>query len=396
MRLSALFFFLLCSLALQAAELTEEQALQRGMVRLQEIFDAQRHEALGRAAAAGRWDNPEIEYSREGLDLSDGDSEERLFWLRQRVDFSGRKGLQRDAARQQAQADIARAELDFRELQANIRLRFYRALAAAAETDITQGYRKRLEQLTEFTRERFEAGDVSRYDLMRLERELALIDSEWLQASAAARATRQQLLAFIGGESAKPAGPLLPPPTDEVNIEDLLRGHPRLQALQAEAESESLSAAAARRKQWPEFTLGVGRREVAEPGFEADGNALSLGVEVPIFDRGNGEAKAATSRARQRRLEYELAAITLAADLRSALESLEAQRQAAQGLEQALTDDASSLSAIANEAYQAGELSTMELIDAYRSEMELRRRFIARALDARLTFIEIQRLRKTP
>ncbi|MCW8193647.1 TolC family protein [Proteobacteria bacterium 005FR1] len=396
MRLPFLSFLFLCSFALQAGELTEAQAVQRGMVRIQEIFDAQRREALGRADAAGRWDNPEIEYSREALNLSDGDSEERFLWLRQPIDPSGRKGLQREAARQQARAEIARAELNRRDLQADIRLRFYRALAAADDARVAGGYRQRLEQLTGFTRERFEAGDASRYDLMRLERELALINSEWLQSSAAAQAARNRLLALIGGEPADPAGRLLPLATETIAVEDLLRQYPGLQALEAEAESESLSAEAARRKKWPELTVGVGRREVEEAGLENDGNTVSLSVEVPVFDRGQGEAQAAASRARQRRLDYELAAAALIADLRSALESLDAQRRAAQSLESALSDGAMSLSAIAEEAYQAGELSTMELIDAYRSEMDLRRRFIERALDARLTFIELQRLREEP
>lgn len=396
MRLRLVPLLLLWSVSLQAQELSEKQAVERGMVRIEEIFEAQRREALGRAAATGRWENPELEYSREALDLADGDSEERFLWIRQQVDPSGRKGLQRDAAQQQARAEIARAELNRRDLQADIRLRFYRALAAAGEAVLAGGYRQRLEQLAGFTRERVEVGDASRYDLLRLERELALINSEWLQADAEARAMRQRLTALIGGESAEPAGQLLPPATHNVSVEDLLRQHPRLQALQAEAESESLSAEAARRKKWPEFTVGVGRREVEEPGFAGDGNAISLGVEVPVFNRGQGEAQAATSRARQRRLEHELAASTLAADLRTALDTLEAQREAAQTLENVVAEEASSLSAIAEEAYQAGELTTMELIDAYRSEMELRRRFIARALDARTTFIEIQRLREMP
>ncbi|MGQ9424363.1 TolC family protein [Gilvimarinus sp. DZF01] len=366
------------------------------MVRLEEIFETQRREALGRAAAAGRWDNPEIEYSREAIDLAGGDSEERFFWIRQPLDPSGRKGLQREAARQQAQADIAHAELNRRDLQADIRLRFYRAVAAADESGIAGDYRERLQELTEFTRERFEAGDASRYDLMRMQRELALVNSQWLQSSAAARAAKQTLFALIGGEPGEPAGQLLPPAVENITVDSLLRQHPRLRALKAEAESESLNAKAARRKKWPEITVGVGRREVEEAGFESDGDTVSLGVEVPIFDRGRGEAQVAESRARQRGLEYELAATTLAADLRSALESLQAQRGAARGLENTLADGATSLSAIAEEAYQAGELSTMELIDAYRSEMDLRRRFIERALDARLTFIEIQRLREEP
>ena len=51
------------------------------------------------------------------------------------------------------------------------------------------------------------------------------------------------------------------------------------------------------------------------------------------------------------------------------------------------------LGMIAEAAYGGGAINIMELIDAYRTELDTWRTFIDRALDARETFIQLQRLR---
>jgi outer membrane protein, heavy metal efflux system len=61
-------------------------------------------------------------------------------------------------------------------------------------------------------------------------------------------------------------------------------------------------------------------------------------------------------------------------------------------LERGLRRPADSLAAIAEAAYEAGEIGMTELIDAHRSELALRRESIERALDARKAYVEWQLL----
>lgn len=391
-----IFSFLFLVIASPAHALTEAQAVERAMSagNIQTLLEAGRTEAEGRIKAAGRWDNPEIEYSQEGLESPNGDSEERFWWLRQRLELAGSKGLQRDAAREQAQAGYARTALRRRDLVRDVRSRFYDALAAEETVQTLARYQARLKELASFVQQRVAAGDASRYDQLRLEQELALVEGDALTARADANAAREQLLALIGGEAGELTGAVLPPDIADPPLEQALRDHPLLQALEAESESQALTAEAARREAWPEVTVGIGRREADEPSFEADGNTFSLGVEIPLFDRGSGEAQIASSRARQRRSEYALAAAQLRADFRSTRQRLEAQRRAAIGLQSAVSDG--SLAAIAESAYGAGEVSIMELIDAHRTALATRQAFVKRALDARNTFIQLQHLRGQP
>jgi outer membrane protein TolC len=348
--------------------------------------------AEGNAAAAGRWANPEVEFSQESLDLSAGDSEERFFWIRQRLNVAGVHGLERDAADRMRTAEAARIEFSQREIARDIRRLFYEALAAEQESQTINAWRGRLAELTSSVERRAAAGDASRYDHLRLARELALIRGQALDLEAAVESARDRLFSLIGGQPAALDGTLLPPSADGQAAADVVAGHPLLNALEAEASSVALSAKAAAREGWPEITVGVGRRELDQPGGDADGNLVMLGVEVPIFDRGDGKQYAAESRARRLRAERALAANRLAADARSVQREIRARRDAV-SLLQADGENPYSLSIIAESAYAEGEIGVMELIDAHRADLAAALEANARAQAARESYIELQMLR---
>lgn len=389
-----LLFSLFACGAVHAAALTEADAVKRGMAQpdIVALLDARRGIAAGNAASAGRWANPEIEYSREALDLPGGVSEDRFLWIRQRLNIAGVHGLERDAAARLRVAEDARTEFAAREIAADIRALFYETLATDARAQVLAAWHERLQELVTAVTNRATAGDASRYDQLRLERELALIRGEMLDAKAKAESARDRLFSLIGGEPVALQGYLLPPSMDAAVVTDVLTSHPLLKALDAEAGSAVLSAKAARREAWPELTVGVGRREFAEPGFD-DGNVLSLGVTVPLFDRGTGEARAADSRARRLTAERALTEARLAADTRATVRALEARREAALALKNVGVAEPDSLAAIAESAYAAGEIGVMELIDAHRTELAAHRESVDRALAARDAYIELQLLR---
>jgi outer membrane protein TolC len=389
--------FAVCLLASGVAGsqvLTESEAVTRGLAQedVRELLSARRDIAAGNTAAAGRWANPEIEYSRENLDLPGGESEDNFFWIRQRLNIAGVHGLERGAAERLQTAETSRTEFAEREVARDIRRLFYAALAAEEESQTINAWQSRLEELTAAVERRVAVGDASRYDYLRLARELALIRGEAFDIEADAESSRDRLFSLIGGDSAALSGTLLPPSASDEIAADIVADHPLLRALDAEAGSAAFSARAAAREAWPEVTVGVGRREFEEPGLDADGNLVMLGVEVPLFDRGDGKQFAAESRVRRLRAERTLTANRLAADARSVLREIEARRNAALLLWSG-NDEPESLSGIAEAAYGEGEISVMELIDAHRADLAAQRQAVARAQAARESYIELQMLR---
>lgn len=397
LRLTAAAVCLLANGTVFAQALTEAEAVARGLAQadVQAMLAARLDVAEGNAAAAGRWANPEVELSQESLGLPGGDSEDRFLWIRQRLNVAGVYGLERDAADRMRAAEAARTEFSRREIARDIRRLFYEALAAEQESQTINAWRDRLAELTSSVERRVAAGDASRYDHLRLARELALIRGQAFDLEAAAESAHDRLFSLIGGQPAALDGTLLPPPADGQAAAEVIADHPLLIALDAEASSAALSARAAAREAWPEVTVGVGRRELDQPGGNADGNLVMLGVEVPIFDRGDGKQYAAESSARRLRAERALAANRLAADARSVQREIRARRDAV-SLLQADGEEPYSLSIIAESAYAEGEIGVMELIDAHRADLAAALEAQARAQAARESYIELQMLRGGP
>jgi cobalt-zinc-cadmium efflux system outer membrane protein len=220
--------------------------------------------------------------------------------------------------------------------------------------------------------------------------ELARARSALAEARARQQAERAQLFALIGGDPETLGGALLPPAAERGDPD--LEQHPQLQMLAALEQSATLSARAARRAAWPEVSLGIGRKTLDEDDYSADGNAVALSVEIPLFDRGQGEAGRARGRVHEYVADHALTRTRLRAQ-RSALQTtLAAQRESARGLRQVMTRGEGSLGDLAESSYGAGELGVMELLDAWRTELETRLQYLDTARAARATLIQLQNL----
>lgn len=388
-------FMLLGSVSVHA-ELTEFKAIEQGLTQshIQNLTDARLEQARGKYRAAGRWDNPELEYSQENLELPSGRSEETGWWLRQRLNISGSKGLERDAAALAQQAAEAQALLERRQWRADIRNRFYTALYARSRAQTLADHLLRVQRIATVIEQRRAAGDASRYDRLRITQELVRAQSAYAEAQAEQQTQRQRLLSLIGGRPDSLAGSLLPPAVEpgDAAQEQAIEQHPQLQMLAALKQSALLSAKAAERDAWPEVSVGIGRKTLDEAGYSADGSTVALSVEIPLFDRSQGETQRAHGLVHEYAADYALAYRRLRSDNLALRTSLAAQRESAEALQRAATMDDSSLGAMAEASYEAGEMNVMELLDAYRAELDTRLQYIDSARAARATFIQLQQL----
>ena len=387
MRSLVLGLLLLNNLAL-ATDLTEWAAVDRALQQPDIATQLEARRALARSEMerVGRWDNPQVEYARETLDTP-GSNEETVYLLRQRLNIAGVKGLERQSARTALNATEAQLESRKREIISEIRLLFYQAIATAEQHRTLQTWHQRLDKLTQDLRVRTAAGDTSRYDQARLERELALLTGELLQARSEAESAEDHLLLLVDMETASPTGDLLPPAPTRVVTPAIIDNHPSLHALRAKADSAAIDQKAAKRARWPDITLGLGQREVIDGGLKADGHVVSVAVDIPLFDRAQGEASAAGHRSRLLRAEHALEEHHLMAQARRIQRDWSAQREAAIALQQSNTH---SLIPMAEAAFTAGEINAMELIDAYRTEIAGRQALIHRSLAARQAYIQWQ------
>ncbi|MEL6709294.1 MAG: TolC family protein [Pseudomonadota bacterium] len=373
--LSIAFCALPASVYAQTA-LTEEAAIQRA---LQQEGVAERDDADLRAASAetdiiGPLANPDFEVGYEG-----GSESEWQVRVVQPIDLYGVRSARRDAARADAVAAGGDIERRRHLLVAEVRASFVRCAAGFGQLAIWERYVERLEEAERVSTERASAGDAAGYDVRRVRVQLSAARAERLRTRGERDANCALLSALTGVPD--PQVPL--EAITDLDTATQIRERPDLVAQQRRVDAARYRVSAARRARLPQLALGAGARRV-DDGFSTDyGPVISVGISLPIWNGGGAAVR--RQEAFRASLEADLAIATrqIAAEQNAARSRALSAREAATAAMQT-RDDASRLGTIADTAYQSGEVSVVELLDAYEAERDADLLVISLALDAAL------------
>lgn len=352
---------------LAAQPLTESHAIERALAQpeLGALGEANRAEAEARVSGVRRFDNPEVEVSRESASGSGRDETEWRLGVVQPIDISGRRSRLRAAAR----AELGAVEYDTarrrQERTGQVRRAYASCAAAVEKVRITVRFVERLREAERIVSARASAGDTAVYDLRRLRVEARTAEAQTARQEGEVRAECATLAALTGDAAARPTASLallasgLRPAAAAAVRPDLAAREQRLTAAGEQVK-------AAERARLPDLAIGVGVLHVQSNEGSATGPAVSLGMRLPLFDGGGAAVAEARARLRAREAELGLArrevdAAVAAAEARSAA-ALEAAERA-----QSAAEDARRLGPIAEAAYQGGEGGVVELVDALRA-----------------------------
>ena len=333
------------------------------------------------------WQNPAVQYSREGAGFTE------FLQVEQALPAFGLRGaLTRLGVTATAAAE---AERDARlwELRADARRAVAHLHAAQGRREMADAVARDTVRLVDILRTREREGEGSRFDRVRAEQELREAEMA-ATAAAIAKADALAMLSTLlpsdvhvmtiaaGGIRAVPVQPV-------EELEARARtSRADLRALQLAAERTDLEAGATRKARGPAPTLFGGlKRSDTENGRES-GGLFGVNLTVPLFDRGARDT--ARWAAERTRLEAEREALIHATtrEIHRAADSL-GRRQAALA-----ADDpgaSAALAEMAEVAYREGEVGILELLDAVRTTARARLRTIELELDARLAAIALER-----
>lgn len=254
--------------------------------------------------AAGLWANPALRLERQSGPFQDQSKGSQDFLsIEVPLTLSGRAGLERDAARgrvdaagfdaQQARASVAREAIDV----------FIDVVATTRRLRGIDEERARLAVVVAAARRRADAGEAAVATALRLELELAHVDD-------AVAATRADLTGAIRHAEALIGGPA-PAFADElpsVALATSTQEPAAVLALQQRSSAAQLDEDAAGRRVIPDIIVGGGP-SLLNTGSDAFafGYLLTVGVELPVFDRGQGDV----ARARAARLAFDAERVAL-------------------------------------------------------------------------------------
>ena len=371
--------------------ITLDEALSRAEVQSPAAQRIQRQVDVARAevVASGLWATPEIFGSRE----ESAGEVERSVGLTLPIPLGGRPGLEKEAARIALRATQSEATLSRLELRARVREAFIDLLSSQERTAILEAGLEQLDDLVSILRLREERGEGSGFDRMRADWERAAIAVQATDAGAQIERSRSVLASLVSlpsqGLTAKgtlePAGPLAF--LDSLFGMTTSRGD--LLALDERIRRAEILGKSARRRRVPGLSLTAGARNTEEGGVDDTGPTLGLSLAIPLFDRGQGEHATAVAEAGLLQALREERRREVRADTEVAYASVSAARRNEKSF--AAIGDPSELVSIAQAGYEGGVMIILELLDAYRTSLEMHLRMIDLRTSARQAEVELDR-----
>ena len=335
---------------------------------------------------AGALPNPTVSYGRftpssGARTLFDGSHQQQTT-----VDLplliGGQRGARIEAAEQGLSAARARVGLAVNDLALRAADLFVGLQAAQEKVSVLEDSIAEIKRVVEIVSGRLNSGAASRYDLTRVEVELAGMNARLADARTELADRSAGLAALLGAPGWRPGASGTPAPTGLSTSavewrQSMISSNPQIVAARREEEAAQAAVKRTERERWPVPVLSVGRTWTGDPFGAA--NFVGLSTEIPLSDARRGAmAKAAADlRAAQRRRE----AIESEADveLRRLVEALAQRSAALERFRQDVSERIPALKRMAEDAYRLGRGSLLELIDSARSR-----------LDARLTEIDLR------
>lgn len=336
--------------------------------------------------------NPSVSATFEGAGRTD------FFVLEQELMLNGRRTLLRQAGNSTVKVAEAVAEHALHQEEARVRRAFFRLIYAQMRKEAIEVSVSELELLIRQLREREEAGEGSKFDRLRAEREVVERRIESAEADAVVLEMRA-VLASLLGERVNPdalavRGTLDPGfvlPALSQALTDGLEARSDYKIESERLEQLRLEAEAADRLRIPNPVVAGGLKRAEVGDRYLTGPVISVSVDLPLFakgqiDKGLAEAKADRARARRRVLESRILA-----DVRASHDSVRLRRQIAETHRMQSGELARELLEIARIAYREGELDIPELLNTLRVDQQTRLRQLELQAAAKMAEVEFDR-----
>ncbi len=388
-------------LSSSAPFLTAQEAVRRGLSRpaVKQRIKGRLGVAQSKVTQTSLWPNPQLWVQREAANPSGrGENIDEYVWLAQTIDFSGRRGLRVDAAKQRVQATQLKTEFWRLGLKTEIRQRFYQVLYQQELRQMIRQWFERLEVIEAVIRKREAGGLISGYDRLRLTREQAAVRTQLQSARAAYHRIWEYLLGILGKTEDDRiyqgvAGSLLPsaPPPLEQLLQILIQ-RPDLRSLEQQIDAAVLERRAATRGWIPNVTLNLGTKKAITPAGSGVGSYIVAGINLPFFDRDQAERDRATAKAQRALGQYQLTLRDAQGAVRGRWQELRQLIEVAREVRHQDVAAARDLVSMAKVAYERGEIGILELLDAYRQEAETLIRALQLEQRARQAHIELEQL----
>ncbi len=295
--------------------------------------------AAGRTRQAGLWPNPTVGY--EGAQIRGGSFRggEQGAFVQQNIVLGGKLGAARQEAAAAQRQQQARAAGQGQAVRTAVQLAFDEALRAQQEVALRQHLLAIAQDAVRTTAQLANVGQADQPDQLEAQVEAGQAQLDLNHAQQMQAQAWTQLAATVGQPGLQPqplAGDLATPPAPiqpQPYVERLLTESPAVRLAEAAVAQAQAALRRAHKQPIPDLQLRGGveaNRELSEPSQRPVGwqGFASVGVQVPLFNRNQGNIQAAVAELDRAQQELERVRLSLRAQAAPQLAAYQAASQA--------------------------------------------------------------------
>jgi cobalt-zinc-cadmium efflux system outer membrane protein len=306
--------------------------------------------------------------------------------------------FQRAPRVQRADEELKAAEADVQETRRQIAMDaarlFFRVATAQASLDAARQNRAGLEQLVSYNQARVSQGTIAEVELIRAQVELDRSTSNIALSEVDLLRSRVELWAFMGLPAEMPGefAVTVPDVTNGASLAPLAAYVERSRQQRAEVVAARSRVAAAtanidyqRRQSLRQVGASAGfKRVLGENSFLG-----GVTVQIPLFDRNQGEVQRATSDSLVAQKELALAERRATAEVQAAYAAAQKMTTQIAAIRTTVIARAADADRITLAAYQRGAATLLEVLDAGRALVESRLTYQRMVLAHRQSVLEL-------
>jgi outer membrane protein, heavy metal efflux system len=335
--------------------------------------------AVGRRRQAGFMPNPEFQFGSENLRpgqtyTRDVDTHAYVTWP---LDILGKRGQRVAVADQTVNRTEAELELARRQVTQTVKLAYWAARGALERRNLLQSSVANFQRIVDYHAAQFQVGAIAEQDVLRVRLEGERMQIAAHLAMIEVIKTRVQLLQDMGQPDRVDV--VLTEPLDRIpatletfTLQDVLARRSEIKVGTASVDEARANARLQDILARPDLAIVFGYKRTQLPDALSGVNT-SLGavrVTIPLLDRNQGNRTAAAAAVRrQEQLLAETEAL-VQMDVQRALQDYEIRRAEVVDTLQPLREHATTISDIAQAAYQQGGVDLLRLLDAERSRLD--------------------------
>ncbi|HSS21275.1 MAG TPA: TolC family protein [Pyrinomonadaceae bacterium] len=349
--------------------------------------------------------NPEISVGVSDIPLSFRDSflqpQTFSYDVSQTFELGGKRRKRIDVAN--ANSAVAQAEFQIVvwQLTNDLKKKFYAVLLAQSLLKLAQENEQTFAEIIKHTSEVFKLGEISGLDLQRLEVEKFKFDTDVANSEKDYEIALRDLRLALGGDyrsmDIEVAGAIDYYQPYEFSLPDLrdkaLAARPDLKAAQLSERAADASIRLQDAQRIPDVTVGAGVEQVPQSGSTYN---ASVGIPLPVHDRNQGERAKALIEKKKAQNQQQIISNQVLSDVDKALVAFEIQKRRVELYRTGVLTKVDDIQRLTEFSLQAGESSTLELLDAIRTRRETLAGFYQTLFDYQASLLDLELATATP